>query len=39
MKIVCILICLSNLIIVDDDILRTRPIGGYRKEEDMGKRG
>ena len=35
MKIVCILICLSNLIVVDDDILRTRPTGGYRKEEDI----
>ena len=34
MKILCILISQSNLIIIDDELLRTRPIGGYRKEND-----
>ena len=34
MKILCILICLSNLIVIDDELLRTRPTGGYRKEND-----
>ena len=34
MKILCKLICLSNLIVIDDELLRTRPTGGYRKEND-----
>ena len=34
MKILCILICLSNLIVIDDELLRIRPTGGYRKEND-----
>ena len=39
MKILMIITILSNLLIVDEELLRTRPTGGYRKEEDMGKRG
>ena len=34
-----IITILSNLLIVDEELLRTRPTGGYRKEEDMGKHG
>ena len=34
-----IITILSNLLIVDEELLRTRPTGGYRKEEDMGNHG
>ena len=32
LKTILILTTLSNLFIVDDDLVRTRPTGGYRKE-------
>ena len=32
MKVILILVMLSNLFIVDEDLVRTRPVGGYRRE-------
>ena len=32
MRIILIFTMLSNLFIVDEDLVRTRPVGGYRKE-------
>ena len=32
MKIILILVMLSNHFIVDEEMVRTRPTGGYRKE-------
>lgn len=36
MRIVLIFTLLSNLFLVDDDLVRNRPTGGYRKEENHG---
>ena len=32
MRIILIFTMLSNLFIVDEDLVRTRPVGGYRRE-------
>ncbi len=31
-KSILVVVMLSNLFIVDEDLVRTRPIGGYRRE-------
>ena len=32
MRIILVITMLSNLFIVDEDLVRTRPVGGYRRE-------
>ena len=32
MRIILVFTMLSNLFIVDEDLVRTRPVGGYRRE-------
>ena len=32
MKVILILVMLSNHFVVDEEMVRTRPTGGYRKE-------
>ena len=33
MKIILILVMLSNHFVVDEEIVRTRPTGGYRRDD------
>ena len=32
MRIILVFTMLSNLFIIDEDLVRTRPVGGYRRE-------